>query len=436
MPAYHRPMPDLLRGNAAIGQSGGPTAVINQSLVGVIEGLRSGLHASGHVTRILGMRHGVKGLTKGGGGDFADLTDTHQDRLDRLAATPSAALGSTRDKPDPAYCQRVLEACKQHDIRYFFYIGGNDSSDTCRIIREMAVATGYDLRCFHVPKTVDNDLMENDHTPGFPSAARFVAMACMADFLDNISLPGIKINVVMGRHAGFLTAASALARRHDRDLNPVAPEESTDGPQLIYCPEVAFDLEQFLADVDAIYSKKGRCHVAVSEGIVDKMGMSIGAQLIKGGQTDAHGNVQLSGSGALGDALADFLKTKLTPAGGKPPRVRADTFGYVQRCWPDASPVDKQEARRCGQFAAQLAMAGHQDGSVAIIRQGSGSEQWLGKDNGQPYLATYRRVELRDVAAKTRHMPADFLQGHNNISRAFVEYCLPLVGPLPGFERL
>jgi ATP-dependent phosphofructokinase / diphosphate-dependent phosphofructokinase len=424
---------NLLRGNAVIGQSGGPTAVINQSLVGVVEGLRAGLVASGFIPKVLGMKHGVRGLTKG---EFHDLTDMHQDRLDRLAVTPSAGLGSTRDKPDDAYCDRILEACKKHDVRYYFYIGGNDSSDTCRIVSEKAKASKYDMRCFHVPKTVDNDLMENDHTPGYPSAARFVAMACMADFMDNISLPGIKINVVMGRHAGFLTAASALARRHDRDLNPYDGADSTDGPQLIYVPEVAFDLDRFAADVDAIYSKKGRCHIAVSEGIMDKDGTPIGAKLIKGGQVDAHGNVQLSGSGALGDQLGDLLKEKLTPKGGKPPRVRADTFGYVQRCWPDASRIDQIEARRSGQFAAQLALAGHQDGSVAIVRQGSGSDAWLGKDGGQPYVSTYRRVELSSIAAKTRHMPKEFLQGHNNVSKAFVEYALPLVGVLPGFERL
>jgi len=424
-------MKDLVRGNAVIGQSGGPTAVINQSLVGVVEGLRAGLHASGVVNKVLGMRHGVKGLTKG---ELFDLTDMHQDRLDRLACTPSAGLGSTRDKPDAPYCDRVLEACKKHDARYFFYIGGNDSSDTCRLVREKAVASGYDLRCFHVPKTVDNDLMENDHTPGFPSAARFVAMACMADFMDNISLPGIKINVVMGRHAGFLTAASALARRHDLELSSEGGE-STDGPQLIYLPEVPFDMERFVSDVEWWYSRKGRCHIAVSEGISDAQGTPIGAKLIKNAQVDAHGNVQLSGSGALGDQLADYLKEKLTPAGGKAPRVRADTFGYVQRCWPDASPVDQAEARRAGQFAARLALNGHHDGSVAIVRQGTGSSAWMGKD-GQPYLSAFRRVELKDIAAKTRHMPREFIQGHNNVSRAFIEYALPLVGPLPGFERL
>ncbi len=424
---------NLVTGNAVIGQSGGPTAVINQSLVGVVEGLRLGLQASGHVKKVLGMCHGVKGLTKG---EFHDFSSTHQDILDRLAMTPSAGLGSTRDKPDKAYCERILEACRTHDVRYFFYIGGNDSSDTCRIVREMAVATNYDMRCFHVPKTVDNDLMENDHTPGFPSAARFVAMACMADFMDNISLPGIKINVVMGRHAGFLTAASALARRHDRNLNPHVVAESTDGPQLIYLPEVAFDIDRFLADVDAVYSKKGRCHIVVSEGIQDRDGVAIGGKLIKSGQVDSHGNVQLSGSGALGDQLSDLIKQKLTPAGGKPPRVRADTFGYIQRCWPDASMIDRMEARRSGRYAAMLAMQGELDGSVVIKRPGTGSALWMGGDNGVPYSSEYARVELSAIAAKTRHMPPEFIQGHNNVSKKFVEYCLPLVGDLPGFERL
>ncbi|HSH63288.1 MAG TPA: 6-phosphofructokinase, partial [Methyloceanibacter sp.] len=165
-------MADLVSGNAAIGQSGGPTAVINQSLVGVIEGLKTSLCATGQVKRVLGMRHGVRGLVKAGEDGLVDLTAIPADRLERLARTPSAALGSTRDKPDEAYCQRILDGARAHDIRYFFYIGGNDSADTCRIVSEKAAAAGYDLRCFHVPKTIDNDLLENDHTPGFPSAAR------------------------------------------------------------------------------------------------------------------------------------------------------------------------------------------------------------------------------------------------------------------------
>lgn len=392
-----------------------------------------GLQCTGHVTQILGMRHGVRGLTKG---EMIDLNALSQDRLDALALTPSAALGSTRDKPDPAYCERVLAACKEHNIRYFFYIGGNDSCDTCRIVSEMAKACGFELRCFHVPKTVDNDLVENDHTPGFASAARFVAMACMADFMDNISLPGIKINVVMGRDSGFLTAASALARRHDRLFDEDSPNETSDGPQLIYCPEVAFDLDRFVADVERIYALKGRCHIVLSEGIKDTTGQSIGAKLIKNPQVDAHGNIQLSGSGALGDQLGEVLKQKLTPAGGKSPRIRADTFGYVQRCWPDSSVVDRMEARRSGRYAAQLALQGHDSGSIAIRRTGCGSACWLGVANGEGYASEFVRAELSQVAAKSRRMPTEFLHGHNNVSRKFIEYCLPLVGELPGFERL
>jgi 6-phosphofructokinase 1 len=399
-------------GNAVIGQSGGPTAVINQSLVGVVEGLRD----VPDVGTIYGMRHGVSGLVRG---ELIDLTETPQEVLDRLAKTPSAGLGSTRDKPDEAYCRKILETCRANKIRYFFYIGGNDSSDACRIVNELAEAAGYELRCFHVPKTVDNDLVMSDHTPGYPSAARFVAMACMADFMDNISLPGIKINVVMGRHAGFLTAASALARRQDRS-------QSTDGPQLVYVPEIAFDTERFVEDVARIYDAKGRCHIAVSEGIQDAEGQSIGAKLIEGGEKDAHGNVQLSGSGALGDQLSNLLKKKLTPAGGKPPRVRSDTFGYIQRCWPEQSEVDAREARGVGRFAAELAASGNVDGSIAIKRTSAPGEQ---------YTSEFVRVELSDVAAKTRHMPEEFLDGHNDVSKAFLEYATPLVGELPTFER-
>ena len=161
-------MPELLSGNAVIGQSGGPTAVINQSLAGVVEGLRLGLAASGKVGRIFGMRHGVRGLVKPGAEGLLDLTQIDKAKLEAVARTPSAALGSTRDKPDEAYCEKILDGCRRNDIRYFFYIGGNDSADTCRIVSEKAAAAGYELRCFHVPKTIDNDLLENDHTPGFP----------------------------------------------------------------------------------------------------------------------------------------------------------------------------------------------------------------------------------------------------------------------------
>jgi ATP-dependent phosphofructokinase / diphosphate-dependent phosphofructokinase len=416
---------DLVSGNAAIGQSGGPTAVINQSLVGVIEGLKTSLCTTGQVKRVLGMRHGVRGLVKAGEDGLVDLTAVPADRLERLARTPSAALGSTRDKPDEAYGQRILDGARAHDIRYFFYIGGNDSADTCRIVSEKAAASGYDLRCFHVPKTIDNDLLENDHTPGFPSAARYVTLALMGDALDNASLGGIKINVIMGRNAGFLTAAASLAR--GAASNGASPADRAP-PHLIYLPEVPFSTDAFLADVDSVYAKLGRCQIAVSEGIRDEKGEEIGPKLMRGpGEVDAHGNVQLSGSGALGDGLADLVKTGLTPKGGKAPRVRADTFGYIQRCWPHPSSVDAEEARAVGRYAAELAAKGDRSASVIILRTSNAPDA---------YRSAVGRADLSAVARRTRHVPPEFISGLNDVSAAFHAYCRPLVGELPQLERL
>jgi len=405
-------MADTLEGAAIIGQSGGPTAVINQSLVGVVLGLRRAFAGGGG--RILGMRNGVRGLCAG---ELVDLTDTPERTLERVARTPSAALGSTRDKPDDAYCERIYRACQERGVRYFFYIGGNDSADTCRIVSEHAQASGYELRCFHVPKTVDNDLPGNDHTPGFPSAARYVAHAFMADGMDNAALPGIKINVVMGRHAGFLTAAAAAARFEEHC-----------GPHLVYLPEVAFDTERFVQDVAGVYDKLGRCQVAVSEGIQDGQGNAIGATLI-GGERDAHGNVQLSGSGALGDQLAALLKDKLTAQGGKPPRVRADTLGYLQRCYPDPSPVDMAEARRVGEAAAELAARGERALSVTLERTSTPGP-------GESYACVTGSQSLADVAARTRHLPPEFIRGHNDVTGACVDWVRPLLGELAPFELL
>ena len=417
------PKVDLVKGSAVIGQSGGPTAVINQSLMGVVEGLKAGLARRGVVRKILGMRHGVNGLVKD---QVVDLTKTPRTVLEAVARTPSAALGSSRDKPDRDYCNAILNACAKHDIRYFFYVGGNDSSDTCRIVSELAAEGGYELRCFHVPKTVDNDLMGNDHTPGFPSAARFVAMAFAADGLDNASLPGIKINVVMGRHAGFLTAASALAREAvvpSRDRKRAAEFEP--GPHLIYLPEVPFDADRFILEVQEVYHRLGRCQVAVSEGIQDAQGRAIASTLTASGEVDPHGNVQLSGTGALGDALAELVKRRVKTSSGKQPRVRADTFGYLQRCWPAPSEIDAREARAAGTFAAALAAKGEGSGSVAIVRE-----------KGRTYRVSFRRQELSDVAAKTRHMPAEFIRGTSDVTGKFLDYCRPLVGKLPPLARL
>lgn len=393
-----------LQGNVVIGQSGGPTAVINQSLVGVIETLRG---AAG-VKRILGAHHAVRGIVND---DFIELQDIPHDRLERVAQTPSAALGSSRDKPDEDYCRRIFEVFAKNDVRYFFYIGGNDSSDTCRIVHELAGAHNYELRAFHVPKTIDNDLLHNDHTPGYGSAAKFVAQAFMGDNLDNRALPGIKINVVMGRHAGFLTAASILAR-----------QSADDGPHLVYVPEVPFDVDRFLADVDRVYKRLGRCLIAVSEGITNAKGQAVITQLAARQEKDAHGNVQLSGTGALGDYLSEVIRSEL----GSKLRVRADTFGYLQRCFAGCtSPTDAEEARMVGRKAAELALAGELDGSIAIHR--------LSND---PYRVEYKRVGLADVAGKTRTLDPHYIADNNNVNDSFKDYVSPLVGRLPVVESL
>jgi 6-phosphofructokinase 1 len=291
-------------------------------------------------------------------------------------------------------------------------------------VSEKAAAAGFELRCFHVPKTIDNDLIENDHTPGFPSAARYVALALMGDALDNASLGGIKINVIMGRNAGFLTAATSLAR--GAATNGAAPQDRP-APHLIYLPEMAFSTDAFFADVEAVYSKLGRCQIAVSEGIRDEKGDEIAPKLMRSSEVDAHGNVQLSGSGALGDGLADLVKARLTPKGGKAPRVRADTFGYIQRCWPEPSPVDTQEARAVGRYAAELAAKGDASASVIIVRTSNAPNA---------YRSECARAELSKVARRTRNVPAEFIAGPNDVSAAFDAYCRPLVGGLPKFERL
>lgn len=393
------------KGNAVIGQSGGPTNVINQSLVGVIESVRS----YGHIDKLLGARHGVRGIIND---DFIPLNNVPEELLERIAYTPSAALGSTRDKPDEAYCAKIFESFKKQNVKYFFYIGGNDSADTARIVQEMAGKEGYPLHVFHIPKTIDNDLRVHDHTPGFGSAAKFVACAMMGDNYDNKSLPGLKVDVIMGRHAGFLTAASALARKYEDD-----------GPHLIYVPEAPVTEEKFLTDVNRVYSKLGRCLVAVSEGICTPDGITYAERMAsKKVDRDAHGNIQLSGTGALGDYLANMISSRLTPTGGKKLRVRADTFGYLQRSFGGmVSEVDAREARIVGQKAVEYsADQKNVEGSVVMIRRAT-----------EAYKIDIRLEPLKNVARHTKHMPEEFLQNGNDVTKAFLDYARPLVGELP-----
>ena len=383
-----------LEGKVLVAQGGGPTAVINQSLVGAVLEARK----YPQVTRVYGALNGVSGIINE---EFLDLTQETEHNLEMVAKTPSSALLSTRDKPDAEYCRKMFEVMRAHDIRYFFYIGGNDSSDTVRIVSEHAKSAGYELRAVHIPKTIDNDLMVNDHTPGYGSAARFVAQAFMGANLDNRSLPGVYIGVVMGRHAGFLTAASAMAQ--------IFPD---DGPHLIYLPERVFDTDKFLKDVKKVYDKYGRCVIAVSEGIQDENGVPIVTKLTDEVEKDAHGNVQLSGTGALGDLLSRHIKENLNIG-----RVRADTFGYLQRSFVGCvSDVDQIEARAVVERAAQYAIVHNLEGSVTIHRVGN-------------YAVDYKLTDIKEIAALTKLMPDEFINEEgNHVTEAFRSYVRPLLG--------
>ncbi|MCB9640262.1 MAG: 6-phosphofructokinase [Myxococcales bacterium] len=394
-----------------IAQGGGPTAVINQSLVGaVLEAVRYP-----QIKNIYGALHGVRGVRDG---MFVDLRQTTHANLEAIAQTPSAALLSTRDKPDAAYCQKLFEQMKAHDIRYFFYIGGNDSSETVKIVSEYAEQAKYEMRAVHIPKTIDNDLTVTDHTPGFGSAARFVAQAFAGVNLDNRALPGVYLAVIMGRSAGFLTASSALARRYPDD-----------GPHLIYVPEKQFVVDKFLDDVRRIYDQHGRCIVALSEGIwseMDEKGkpkpmiVSIFEQQGQEVPRDSFGHPRLGG-GALADTLVSLITEKLQIK-----RVRGDTFGYLQRSFVGCvSDVDQREAREVGQKAVQFACSLGKSGSVCMRRVGD-------------YVIEYfLETDISKIGGKVQHMPDIWInEAHNDVTPAFIEYARPLIGKLPTYERL
>jgi ATP-dependent phosphofructokinase / diphosphate-dependent phosphofructokinase len=386
-----------------VAQGGGPTAVINQSMVGVA--LEARRFSS--IERVYGAVHGVRGIIEE---DLVDLSQETTANLEAVAVTPAAALGSTRDKPDVKYCQEIFKVLKAHKIDTFCYIGGNDSSDTVRIVAEEAAKAGEHIRAIHIPKTVDNDLVGFDHTPGYPSAARFVAQAFAGANLDNNALPGVYCAVIMGRHAGFLTAAGALARKFPGD-----------GPHLIYVPERTFVVDKFLADVKATYEKYGRCVIAASEGIHDESGAAIITKLASTVEKDAHGNVQLSGTGALADLLCEEVKKKL---GIK--RVRGDTFGYLQRSFVGCvSDVDQREAREVGEKAVQYAMWAGKNGSVAIRRVAD-------------YAVDYPLIPLETVAGKTRVMEDELIApAGNDVTPKFFDYLRPLLGKgVPEVARL
>ena len=387
-------------GKAVIGQSGGPTAVINRSLVGFIkEALNQ------NFDEILGARHGLKGILSQ---DFVDLASLSESQLYGMGKTPAAALGSVRKKPTEKDIEKLISIFEKQDIRNFYYIGGNDSAETAYLVAEGARSSGYEMKAFHIPKTIDNDLLETDHSPGYGSAARFVAHAFQGDDADTRSLKGIKINILMGRHAGWLTAASTLGK---------ATEE--DGPHLVYVPEKIFDIESFKKEVKEVYDSLGRCLVAVSEGVHNENGEyflqtyanETGSGLA--GKKDSHGNIQLSGSGALGDTLVNIISENIEGA-----RVRADTFGYLQRSFlADVSEVDAEEAERVGQHAV-IASKEKDSGSVILKRQLS-----------EEYYCEVDTVELNKVAKNTKNMPKEFLDDKKPyVTNDFFEYAMPLTG--------
>ncbi len=382
--------------NILIAQGGGPTNVINMSLVSIIKEEKK-LNSL-----VVGSLNGVNGIINN---RFKNLNKISDNDLKLISQTPGAALGSTRDKPDSKYCLEIFKILKKKKISKFYYIGGNDSSDSLRIISEHSKKIGYDLQCIHIPKTIDNDLVSNDHTPGFGSAAKYVAQLFSGVNYDVKSLPGVYIGVVMGRHAGFLTASSALLKKRDED-----------GPHLIFIPEVAFSITKFLDRIKKIYNKYGKCVIAVSEGIQDKSNKLISQKIVKSSEYDAHGNVQLSGTGSLGDFLSKQIKLKL-----KLPRVRADTLGYPQRCFlGSTSEVDQKEAYKIGVFATKFSNKNNNSFSAGILER---------KSFTKIYKAQFFANSLNDVAGKTKVMKSDFYNKKtSNISKEFLNYALPLIG--------
>ena len=387
-------------GKAVIGQSGGPTAVINRSLVGFIKEAKNS-----NFDEILGAKHGLAGMLSQ---DFVDLSKLSESQLYGIGKTPAAALGSVRKKPTDKDIEQLVSIFEKQNIRNFFYIGGNDSAETANLVAEGAKSIGYEMKAFHIPKTIDNDLLETDHCPGYGSAARFVAHAFQGDDADNRSLSGIKINVLMGRHAGWLTAASTLGKSSEED-----------GPHLVYVPEKTFNIDNFLKEVREVYDALGRCVVAVSEGVHNEKGeyflQTYADQSGSGlaGKTDSHGNIQLSGSGALGDTLTNIVSEYIEGA-----RVRADTFGYLQRSFiADVSSVDAEEAERVGQHAV-LASKEVQSGSIILKRQFS-----------EKYYCEVGTTELHKVAKHTKEMPAEFIDPTKPyVTNEFFEYAMPLTG--------
>lgn len=397
-------MSNELIGSCIFGQSGGPTAVINASAYGVI---RTALDA-GNITKVYGAAHGIKGVLDD---KLYDMGEEDAQELSYLMNTPSSELGSCRykiadpDKDDTDY-KRILEIFKKHNVRYFFYNGGNDSMDTCCKISEYMQKVGYECRVMGVPKTIDNDLFGTDHCPGFGSAAKYIATSCMEISKDTkvYDTGTITIVEVMGRHAGWLAGAAALATYKGS------------GPDLVYLPETDFDLEQFYADVERIYKEKNEALIVVSEGIHYADGTFVSEA--KTSSTDGFGHAQLGG---LAARLADLLKQKLGV------KVRGIELSLLQRCGAHlASASDLSEAFTVGKVAVESALAGETDKMVAIKRV---------CDNGAVSFVT-ELLPLSSVANYEKKVPMEWITPeHNFVTQEFIDYALPLIQGEPERPR-
>ena len=387
-----------LKGACIIGQSGGPSSVINASAYGAI---KTALE-SANITRVLGACHGIAGVLND---DLIDMGKEDPQELAFMKYTPSSALGSCRYKlkdpdEDETDYKRILEIFKKYDVRYFFYNGGNDSMDTCNKISKYMLAHNYPCRVMGIPKTIDNDLAGTDHCPGFASAAKYIATSCMEVYHDAHVYDKGMVTIIecMGRHAGWLTAAAGLATAKGC------------GPDLIYLPEVDFDMDQFLADVKRIYSQNKNCIVAVSEGIHDKDGTFIAEYANKNLSKDSFGHSQLGGLAAY---LANVVKEQ---TGAK---VRGIELSLLQRCAAHcASQTDIEESFSAGKAAVENAVAGITDKMVGFERT---------EENGN-YVCRIKLFDLDIVANAEKKVPREWInEAGNGIERGFIEYAMPLI---------
>ena len=393
----------MLKGACMFGQSGGPSSVINSSAAGVfIEALEQDC-----ITEVYGAAHGIRGILHE---EFYDISKESKEELLLLKNTPSSAMGSVRYKlkdasVDDTDYKRLLEVFKKYNVRYFFYNGGNDSMDTCNKISKFMANSGWECRVIGVPKTIDNDLFGTDHCPGYASAAKYVATTTMEVKLDAsvYDTPMITVIEVMGRNAGWLTAASKLASYKGL------------GPDLIYLPEVAFDIDKFVSDVDAVMKKNAnKCLVCVSEGIKNAEGTLVAELFAENLAKDSFGHAQLGGVGSARQ-MGPGLPTRKFGC-----KTRAIEFSLMQRCGAHlASKVDVEEAFNAGRESVKVAVSGQTDKMVIFERS---------YDKDGNYVCNYKAMPLELAANTEKTVPAEWIINNGtDVSDEFVKYALPLI---------